>query len=93
MPKSHPEPSKLGQRLRRAREARGYTQAQLGNHASLSRCGIAVNDIETGRTQEPRRERVEVLARALEVPTDWLYGHGPERVPRRRSQRANAEAA
>lgn len=74
----------IARRLRRAREARSLTQDALGALAGIPRRGIAVNEIERGRVTEPKRARVEMLAAALAVPVEWLYGAGSERVPRKR---------
>lgn len=86
----------LAQRLRRAREARALTQEALGVLAGLTRRGISVNEIERGKVAEPKRARLALLAAALDVPIDWLYGSGPDRVPRKRrkpSAPATTEAA
>lgn len=77
------ERTPLGQRVKAAREARGWTQERLGELAGFpaGRRGVTVADIERGKVREPRRRRVEALADVLCVPVDWLYGLGPSEVP------------
>lgn len=49
--------------LKRLRHAAGYTQADLAERAGLSE--TALNQLETGRTQEARISTVRKLAKAL----------------------------
>ncbi len=67
-------------RLRRAREALGFAQAEVAERA-----GVAVEAygrLERGRAQ-PRAATLLALARALSVSTDMLLGHegGPTGAP------------
>jgi transcriptional regulator with XRE-family HTH domain len=61
----------LGQRLRQAREQRGYTQEQLAD-----RLGIGQQQIhrwEAGKS-DPSSQAIADLARTLEVTADYLLG-------------------
>jgi predicted ATPase/class 3 adenylate cyclase/DNA-binding XRE family transcriptional regulator len=55
----------FGERLRRARQAAGLTQAELAERAGLSVRGI--NDLERGVRQTPRKDTVALLAQALRL--------------------------
>ncbi len=55
--------TRFGERLRRARQAAGLTQAELAERAGLSRRGI--NDLERGVRRHPRQDTVALLAQAL----------------------------
>jgi predicted ATPase/DNA-binding XRE family transcriptional regulator len=59
--------SSFGALLRRYREAAGLTQEELAARAGLSVRGIS--DLERGLRQTPRRDTVELLADALELPS------------------------
>jgi predicted ATPase/DNA-binding XRE family transcriptional regulator len=59
--------SSFGALLRRYREAAGLTQEELAERAGLSVRGIS--DLERGLRQTPRRDTVELLADALELPS------------------------
>ena len=63
----------LGDRLVRAREARGLSQSELGDAIDLSYA--AISRIETrGQTKRPT---LESIARVLRVRFDWLaHGEG-----------------
>jgi transcriptional regulator with XRE-family HTH domain len=56
-------PSALGQWLRKSREAKGWTLAELGKRASLS--GPAIYKIESGKTRTPSKGTIRQLERAL----------------------------
>ncbi|SMB98015.1 Helix-turn-helix [Thermanaeromonas toyohensis ToBE] len=60
---------KLGERLRKAREAKGLTQAQLG--ALLNVSDATINRYEKGQ-RSPDPEMLVKLAEALNVSTDYL---------------------
>ncbi|HEV2460376.1 MAG TPA: helix-turn-helix domain-containing protein, partial [Ktedonobacterales bacterium] len=60
--------TRFGERLRRARQAAGLTQAELAERAGLSVRGI--NDLERGARQHPRRDTVALLAQALGLAGD-----------------------
>lgn len=59
--------SSFGALLRRYREAAGLTQEELAVRAGLSVRGIS--DLERGLRQTPRRDTVELLTDALELPS------------------------
>jgi class 3 adenylate cyclase len=60
--------TRFGERLRRARQACGLTQAELAERARVSVRGI--NDLERGVRQRPRKETVALLAQALGLSDD-----------------------
>lgn len=62
---------RLGDRIRRAREARGLRQADLGVRLGVS--GSAVSMWESGRN-EPAATMLERLAEALQRPISYFYG-------------------
>ncbi len=59
------------ERLRRARELRDLTQAELAMRSQLQ--PSAISHFEAG-TRKPSFENLRRLANALEVPTDYLLG-------------------
>lgn len=56
---------RLGERIKRLRQQRGYSQERLGEEAGVSR--ITLSRIETGHEQSPRFDTLERIARALGV--------------------------
>lgn len=58
-------------RLNVFRTGRGWTQAQLAEHAGVSR--QTINSIETGRF-EPSLSLALKLARLFDVPVESLFG-------------------
>jgi DNA-binding Xre family transcriptional regulator len=64
----------LGQRLRRLRVARGWTQRRLEREAAL--CNATVSSLERG--EQPMARTLGALARALEVSMDALWYGAPE---------------
>lgn len=59
------------ERLRKARELRGYNQAELAKQAKLQ--VSAISHFETG-TRKPSFDNLRRLADALQVTTDYLLG-------------------
>lgn len=63
------------ERLRKAREARGYTRTDL--HLELVLIGVrrcrALIDLWEGGRSEPRASDLEALARVLEVPISSFF--------------------
>jgi transcriptional regulator with XRE-family HTH domain len=59
------------QRLAKARERRGWSQAELAEKAGFQ--PSAISRFETGAAK-PSFENLRRLARALRVPTDFLLG-------------------
>ena len=66
----------IGIRLREARQARGFTQEELGELAGTNQA--VVQKIENGVTRHPRM--VDGLAVALEVNPAWLQWGEPYAV-------------
>jgi transcriptional regulator with XRE-family HTH domain len=62
--------SELGDYLRRRREARGLTQAQLAGLANVSQGAICQYELGT---ITPRAGRLVALARALQLPEEELF--------------------
>ncbi len=62
----------FGELLRRARQAAGLTQEELAARAGLSRRGIA--DLERGVRQTPRKDTVALLAAALGLSGESVFG-------------------
>lgn len=58
--------SALGDRIRQAREARGWDQTQLGNEVGYEQ--PTISDIESGATSAPRKWRE--MADALDIPRE-----------------------
>jgi transcriptional regulator with XRE-family HTH domain len=61
----------LGDRLRKARDHAGSTQADLAKAMGISRAAIV--SYETGRTR-PSRPVLLAWSMATEVPLEWLAG-------------------
>lgn len=59
------------ERLKKARETRGWNQSELGNQAGMPASSIA--HFETG-TRKPSFDSLRRLANALAVTTDYLLG-------------------
>lgn len=59
---------KISERLKAARSAKGWTQADLARQSGVSRQTIA--QVETDRNKKP--EKLMELAKALEVSPGWL---------------------
>ena len=63
----------LGERLRRMRKERGWTQEQLAVQADTSQA--VIQKIENGKSLRPRK--IDIIARVLEVDPAWLmFGAG-----------------
>jgi transcriptional regulator with XRE-family HTH domain len=60
----------LGERIRAERLRYGMSQAELARRAHVST--TAMNDLETGKTQEPRFSLIRDIARTLGVSLDQL---------------------
>ena len=59
----------IGDRIKRARKSRGFSQADLARRVGVSQPAIA--NWESG-VHDPRRLMLAKLADALEAPLDWL---------------------
>jgi transcriptional regulator with XRE-family HTH domain len=64
------EEGAIAQRLRAARELRGWTREALAYHSHVSWAAIA--QIESGRRKDVRLSSLAALAKALEVSVDYL---------------------
>ena len=60
-----------GDRLRKVREARGYTQEELAEHLNIG--SLQIWRYENGET-EPKGDVVAKIAQYLNVSTDYLLG-------------------
>lgn len=67
-----PEPTLFGIRIKRARETRGFTQAELAKKAGLT--AIQISHIETGVKPSASAGTLVKLANALSVTVDYLLG-------------------
>jgi transcriptional regulator with XRE-family HTH domain len=66
-----------GSQIRKLRIARGLTQGQLAEKASLSR--LTVMEAEAGKSRDCRIGTVKALAKVLDVPWVVLLSEGGER--------------
>ena len=64
------EPSRLGTRVKRLRERRGWTQHELARHSGVSRTTIA--SLESGQRNSLSLENGARIANALGVTLDAL---------------------
>jgi transcriptional regulator with XRE-family HTH domain len=62
----------LGDRIRKARQAYGMSQAELARRIGIST--NSMNLIEVGKTPDPAASRVKAIADVLWVTTDYLLG-------------------
>jgi len=71
--RSHPDCAELviGWRIRAARRAIGWTQAQLAEAAGLQ--PAAVSHFETGR-RKPCADNLRAIAEAIPISADYLLG-------------------
>lgn len=57
-----------GDRVREAREAKGWTQAELAEHSGVPK--RTIQEVETGRVQKPQRATDLKLRGALDIEGD-----------------------
>jgi len=62
--------SRLGRRIRKLRQQRGWTQTYLAVHTGLGR--VFISDIETGK-KEPCLRSLEILAAGFEMSLSQLF--------------------
>jgi transcriptional regulator with XRE-family HTH domain len=67
---------RVGIRIRRAREAKDWTQLQLANALPGERYSSQISVWENGRAM-PSLQNLEALARALEVPIEAFFTDPP----------------
>lgn len=75
MPPSSPSPDPFPDRLRRARDYRGWSQGELADKAKLQ--PSAISHFETG-ARKPSFDNLRLLADTLDVTTDFLLGRVAE---------------
>ena len=75
MSASSPPSEVFPDRLRRAREYRGWSQGELADKASLQ--PSAISHFETG-ARKPSFDNLRLLADTLDVTTDYLLGRVAE---------------
>jgi len=75
MPPSSPPSEVFPDRLRRAREYRGWSQGELAHKANLQ--PSAISHFETG-ARKPSFDNLRLLADTLDVTTDYLLGRVAE---------------
>jgi transcriptional regulator with XRE-family HTH domain len=75
MPPSSPPSEVFPDRLRRAREYRGWSQGDLADKAKLQ--PSAISHFETG-ARKPSFDNLRLLADTLDVTTDYLLGRVAE---------------
>jgi transcriptional regulator with XRE-family HTH domain len=66
-------PSRIGQRIKRLRLARGWTQPDLARKAGLRSSGH-VSLLESGGRRDPSASTLKRVAKALGVPVTELLG-------------------
>ena len=62
----------MGERIKRLRLQKGYTQEELGKFIGVSRASI--NKIENGTTENIKRGQIEILANVLGTNPVYLMG-------------------
>ena len=67
----------IGQRIRKARIAKGMTQEELGNIVGVQKSAIA--KYETGRVVNIKRSTVQKIVSALNIrPSELIFESSPE---------------
>jgi transcriptional regulator with XRE-family HTH domain len=64
--------SSLGSRIREARLQYGMSQAELARRIGISK--NAMNDLEQGKTEDPRLSHIVAIADQLRLSVDALIG-------------------
>jgi transcriptional regulator with XRE-family HTH domain len=68
----------FAQRLKEARQEKGWTQTELGKRSKVH--PMAISRLERGDKKDVNGLTLRKLARALTVTSDWLLGLAEERV-------------
>ncbi len=71
--------TEIAQRVRAARDARGWSQEQLAAAAGVHRTPVIV-DLEAGATRPHNPLSLVAVARALDQPWNWLGATAPARI-------------
>jgi transcriptional regulator with XRE-family HTH domain len=66
----------LGERIRKERLRYGMSQVELARRIGISK--TAMNQIESGETEDPRVSRLRAIADILGVSMDYLAGRQEE---------------
>ena len=61
---------KLGERIQKLRQERGFTQESLADEAGISRA--YVNQLENGRSKNPSIWTILAIAKALKLEVEYL---------------------
>jgi transcriptional regulator with XRE-family HTH domain len=69
----------LGERIRKERLRYGMSQVELARRIGISK--TAMNQIESGETEDPRVSRLRAIADILGVSMDYLAGRQVEDAP------------
>ena len=69
----------LGERIRQERLRYGMSQVELARRIGISK--TAMNQIESGETEDPRVSRLRAIADILGVSMDYLAGRQDEDTP------------
>lgn len=72
-------PSPLGDKIRAARESKGYSLETLARLTSMSKGYIW--ELENRDAPNPSVEKIKKIAQALEVPPDYLTSNAPAATP------------
>jgi len=70
--------SELGQRIRRARQTRGVTGAQLAERIGVS--ANYISELERGVKKNPSMQVVAGMAEVLNYPVDYFFGVEERRI-------------
>lgn len=70
--------SELGQRIKRARQARGVTGAQLAEKIGVS--ANYISELERGVKKNPSMQVVAGMAEVLRFPVDYFFGMEQNRI-------------
>jgi transcriptional regulator with XRE-family HTH domain len=72
---------RLGDRIRKARERYGMSQAELARRIHISK--NSMNLIEASKTPDPAASKVKAIADVLGVSADYLLGREDEESERK----------
>ena len=78
-------PYAFGERLREARQQRGWSQTELGKRAGVHH--MLISKLERGQNQDVKGETLRKLAYTLGVTADWLLDIADEEAQSRALKR------